>query len=167
MNLAEVQKERSSNLQIATWCFLLKGENEVLLAMKKRGFGEGFWNASGGKVKLDENPDEAAVREAMEELKVGVSELTQVANIEFYFLNKPEWGQRVIGFTTRKWEGEPEETEEMAPRWFKYEEIPYDQMWADERIWLPMVLEGKKIEGEFLFGDNNDILEYNIRIVDE
>lgn len=163
MNLKEIQKEKSSDIQEATWCFILNGNKEILLAMKKRGFGEGFWNVSGGKLKLGEERSVAAAREVYEEVGISVSDLRQVAEVEFYFLNKPEWGQRVIGFIADEWTGEPKETDEMAPKWFHYEDIPYDQMWADDRIWLPMVLEGKKIEGEFLFGDNNDILEYNIR----
>ena len=165
MNLAEIKKERGPDLRRATWCFLLKDDDTLLLAMKKRGFGEGFWNASGGKVLDGEDPVEAAAREVCEELNVVVSDLVHVATIEFYFKNKPEFGQRVFGYIAKKWKGEPEETNEMAPAWFRYDEIPYDQMWADDRIWLPMVLDGKKVEGEFLFGDTNDIIEYNIRVI--
>ena len=51
----------------------------------------------------------------------------------------------------------------MSPKWFKYEDVPYSQMWADDQIWMPMILAGKKVEGEFLFGDDNNILEHNIR----
>ncbi|KKU63100.1 MAG: NUDIX hydrolase [Candidatus Amesbacteria bacterium GW2011_GWC1_47_15] len=167
MNLAEMISTRAQDLQLATWCIPLRGKEEVLLAMKKRGFGAGFWNASGGKIKPGEEPAFAAAREALEELGIAVSNLLPVAKIEFYFVNKPEWGQRVIGYTTREWSGEPEETEEMSPKWFNYEEVPYGQMWADDRIWLPMVLAGKKVEGEFLFGDDNNILEYNLREVME
>lgn len=163
MNLAQIKEKHEENLQLATWCFVLKDDDEILLAMKKRGFGVGLWNASGGKVKSGEKPIDAAVRESLEELDIVVSNLLLVASIEFYFLNKPDWSQKVIGFTTGTWEGDPKETEEMAPKWFKYFEIPYDQMWADDRIWLPRVLAGEKLEGEFLFGDNNNILEHNLR----
>ena len=163
MNLAGMKTTRAKDLQLATWCIPLRGNDEILLAMKKRGFGVGLWNASGGKVKPGESPGDAAAREAFEELNITVSNLLLVASIEFYFANKPAWGQRVIGFTTREWRGDPMETEEMSPKWFKYKEVPYDQMWADEQIWMPMILAGKKAEGEFLFGDNNNILEHNIR----
>ena len=124
MNLAEMISKRAKDLQLATWCIPLRGKEEVLLAMKKRGFGAGFWNASGGKIKPGEEPAFAAAREALEELGIAVSNLLPVAKIEFYFVNKPEWGQRVIGYTTREWSGEPEETEEMSPKWFNYEEVP-------------------------------------------
>src|SRR3989344_432599 len=163
MNLAEIKATRAKDLQQATWCIPLRGGDEILLAMKKRGFGVGLWNASGGKVKPGEISQDAAVREAFEELNIIVANLLLVASIEFYFVNKPEWDQRVIGFTTREWKGDPIETEEMSPKWFKYKEVPYDRMWADERVWMPMILAGKRVEGEFLFGDDNNILEHNIR----
>lgn len=40
----------------ATLCFLIRevnGENELLLAMKKKGFGQGKWNGVGGKLDFN------------------------------------------------------------------------------------------------------------------
>ena len=45
----------------------LRREGEVLLGMKKRGFGEGKWNGFGGKVEAGETIVEAAAREVREE----------------------------------------------------------------------------------------------------
>lgn len=163
MNLAEYKMAQKSPLPQATWCFLLRGKDEILLAMKKRGFGKGRWNATGGKVKPGERAIVAAAREAQEELMVVPRNLSKIARVDFFFVNKPEWSQQVIGFVTREWDGNPLETEEMLPRWFNYGEIPYDQMWPDDKYWLPYVLEGKRIEGEFLFGDDDQILEHAVR----
>lgn len=163
MNLVEMKAIHAKDLQLATWCIPLRGEDEILLAYKKRGFGKDLWNASGGKVKPEEKVDEAARREAGEELDIVVENLLLVATMEFYFQSGPIIGMRVEGFTTRTWTGEPKETEEMIPKWFKYKEIPYKQMWPDDEIWLPRVLAGEKLEGEFLFGEGNKILEYNLR----
>jgi len=32
----------------------------------------------------------------------------------------------------------------MRPQWFDFADIPYDQMWEDDRLWLPMVLQGQE-----------------------
>lgn len=43
-------------------------ENQILLAMKKRGFGAGKWNGAGGKINAGETIEEATTREVDEEL---------------------------------------------------------------------------------------------------
>ena len=54
-----------------TLVYLFK-ENRILLAMKKRGFGEGKWNGPGGKILGHETPKEAAIREVMEEIGIAI-----------------------------------------------------------------------------------------------
>ena len=46
---------------------LLREDNQVLLGMKKRGFGVGKWNGFGGKLEPGETVVEAAAREVKEE----------------------------------------------------------------------------------------------------
>ncbi|OGN08164.1 MAG: hypothetical protein A3J46_00810 [Candidatus Yanofskybacteria bacterium RIFCSPHIGHO2_02_FULL_41_11] len=148
----------------------MKGD-EILLAAKKRslsGFDVaiGKWNGVGGKIDDGETIRSAATRELNEEIGVVVSEddLEEAGNIKFYFKNKPEWAQHMHIFVVKNWEGEPVETEEMKPRWYKYHEIPLDLMWSDDRHWLPLVLAGKKIEGEFHFNEDGSEFDlFNIR----
>ena len=49
----------------ATLCPLIK-DDQILLAMKKRGFGVGKWNGVGGKVEKGEEIIDAAIREIKE-----------------------------------------------------------------------------------------------------
>jgi 8-oxo-dGTP diphosphatase len=94
-------------------------------------------------------------------------DLHSVARIEFYFAAKPEWNQIVHAFVAKQWRGEPIETNEMKPQWFKTNSIPYDRMWADDQHWLPLVLQGKRVEATFTFqGDNETIESANIRKFD-
>jgi len=163
MNLLE-NRNKYPDLRQATIVFLVKGD-EILLAMKKRGFGKGKWNGAGGKKNEDESIEEAARRELMEEVGVKAKDVEKVGEIDFYFDNKPEWSQKVIVFLAKEWEGEPIESEEMAPKWFKFNEIPYDQMWDDDRDWLPLVLDGKIIEAGYLFDETQKLLEKELREV--
>jgi 8-oxo-dGTP diphosphatase len=147
----------------ATLCFLLK-DDEILLAMKKRGFGKGKRNGVGGKIDEGETSKQAAVREAEEEINVKIKEedLTECGRIKFYFRDNPDWNFEVDVYTTRNWEGEPEETDEMKPKWFSIEDIPYDEMWLDDAHWLPLVLGDKKIDCEFCFNKEGTYIESHI-----
>ena len=88
--------------------------------------------------------------------------LKKVAILNFYFEVKNDWNQQVTVFTTDNWSGTPKETEEMAPKWFNIKEIPYREMWDDDILWLPKVLNGKIVEGNFLFDENQKMLEYEV-----
>jgi hypothetical protein len=66
-------------------------------------------------------------------------------------------------FLVKKWKGEPKESEEMAPKWFKFNEIPYDQMWDDDKFCLPHILKGEKIEADFIFKEGEVIDKHNIK----
>lgn len=150
----------------ATLLFLVKRNEgkitEVCLAMKKRGFGLGRWNGVGGKVADGENIEDATRREAKEEVGVVVNDMKKVAEIKFYFKFKPEFNQFVHVYITDDWRGEPTESEEMNPKWYKLEDIPYTSMWPDDMFWLPKVLEDKKIIGEFTFGEKDIVLEQKV-----
>lgn len=145
----------------ATLVFLIK-KNKILLAMKKRAFGKGKWNDYGGKVKPGENITNTAIRETQEESGVTPKNLIQMATLYFYYQNKPEWDQQVLVFITHKWNGVPIETEEMKPKWFNLNNIPFKSMWIDDSFWLPLILEGKKIKAKFTFDQNNNILSQKI-----
>ena len=142
-----------------TLCLLLK-DKEILLAMKKRKFGKGRWNGTGGKVESGESIIEAAIRETKEEINVTIEpdELEQVAQINFVFAEKPEENRTVHIFIARSWSGEIKESEEMKPQWFPFDAIPYDRMWPDDAHWLPLVLAGKKIVGSCTFSDNGNTI---------
>lgn len=147
------------SMRKATLCLLLKG-NDVLLAMKKRGFGVGRWNGVGGKLQEEESVEHAVRREALEEIGVIIAEMSKAATLKFYFEEKPEWNQEVSVYTSKSWRGMPVESEEMAPKWFDRSEIPFDKMWQDDIHWLPKVLDGKHLNGYFLFDGDQKLLDF-------
>ncbi len=120
---------------------------EVLLGLKKTGFGSGRWVGLGGHVEEGEKPVAAAVREVEEEsgLLVSADTLAHMAALTFLFPARPAWDQTADVYTTGVWQGEPAESEEVAPRWFRHDQLPLDGMWDDARYWLPRVLAGEQV----------------------
>ncbi|MEK7158197.1 MAG: 8-oxo-dGTP diphosphatase [Patescibacteria group bacterium] len=156
-----------------TLCYLIQKEHDrivrVCLAMKKRGFGEGWWNGAGGKVHTDdgETIEAGAVRETKEELGVVVGALTPVARICFEFPGHADWDQMMHVFLSEAWKGEPLESEEMRPRWHRVSQLPVHAMWPTDPFWVPRVFEGKKIEARFALGNDFTILSHDVHIVSE
>ena len=77
---------------LETTLCLLKKEDSILLALKKRGFGEGKYNGVGGKLENNETPEEAMIRECKEEIGVTPTSYEKVGYIHFdeYYKGKKE-----------------------------------------------------------------------------
>lgn len=143
--------------------FLRRG-NELLLAMKKRGFGAGNWNGTGGKIEPGETPLQAAVRETQEEIGVTPRNLQLVGRLRFFLHDQPDFEHYCHVFVATDWDGEPSESEEMRPQWFEISAIPYHHMWADDPIWLPLLLDGKLFQGSVTV-DGDRIIKQDIKTV--
>jgi len=133
---------------VANLVFITEGRN-VLLIHKKTGLGAGKINGPGGKLEPGETAEEAAVREVQEELHVTPKNLKEMGDLHFDFVDGLKLHCTV--FRSEEFEGQPTETIEAKPEWFKFEEIPYDRMWADDRHWLPSMLEGHSFRAWFRF----------------
>ncbi len=147
--------------------FLIK-ENKILLALKKRGFGINLYNGIGGKQDEGETILETAKRETFEEIGVKVDNLEQVAILNFYTNNKTsvhQFDQQAYVYLARTWKNKPIETDEMSPKWFKIQEIPFNQMWEDDPFWLPRILAGEKLEADFIFDEQGHLLSHDIKLV--
>jgi 8-oxo-dGTP pyrophosphatase MutT (NUDIX family) len=138
----------------ATLCYLLK-DDKVLLLHKANGlFGEGKWNAPGGKLLIGETPETGAAREMNEETGLSVSSLRFHGILNFYLGEAKEIDQTVFVFSSEKSSGKMRHSREGELQWFRLSEIPYGEMWKDDEIWLPFVIEGKNFIGDFNFTAN-------------
>jgi mutator protein MutT len=148
-----------------TLLFLIH-DGEILLAMKKRGFGSDRWNGVGGKIEAGETIEDALVRECQEEIVVTPKNFHKVALLDFKFADGVT-DMRVHAYLCDDWEGEPVETDEMAPQWFRQAELPYKEMWDDDEYWLPHVLDGKLVRGTFVFNEQEKMLEHTMKFVEK
>lgn len=144
----------------ATLVFVVK-DSSVLLIHKKRGLGAGKINAPGGRLEPGETPLEAAVRETREE--TGVTPL----GLRFAGLNLFQFTDgysiHVHVFKALDFEGEPKETEEAAPFWAPVDQLPYDEMWEDDRLWIPLLLQDVGFTGRYIF-EGEVMLDHEIEV---
>lgn len=151
--------------KVLTLLFLVK-DQDILLAMKKRGFGAGRWNGVGGKVEPGEKLEEALERECQEEIGVTPLNYEKVAEITFSEVHEGERKlMHVNAYLCQKWDGKPTESEEMRPKWFRQSQIPYKKMWPDDEYWLGLVLDGNKIQAKFTLGDDDHVVSHKIKQV--
>ena len=66
-------------------------------------------------------------------------------------------------FTAEDCDGEPRETDEAVPMWTPLDRIPYDEMWEDDRVWLPEMLAGKRFDGRWIF-DDETMLDHRLEV---
>ncbi|MBW7907675.1 MAG: 8-oxo-dGTP diphosphatase [Kiritimatiellae bacterium] len=144
----------------ATLLFLIQHGN-VLLIRKKRGLGAGKINGPGGRLDPGETPEQCAVREVQEELCITPSGVQRAGELLFQFAN----GHSIHGyvFTANAFTGQPTSTDEADPIWTPLDQIPFDEMWADDHIWIPLMLEGRPFTGRFLF-DGDSMLGYDLSV---
>jgi len=150
-----------------TLCFLIKN-NEILLSRKLLRLGAGKYNGYGGGIESNETERHAAIRELKEESGFVAleSDLEKRAVIDFYFPHEPHNNQRVHIYFLRRWTGKFVSDKEMGePELFSLKNIPYDQMWASDREWLPYLIDGKKIKAEFVWTKERKVDKRIIDIV--
>ncbi|ABW00882.1 8-oxo-dGTP diphosphatase [Caldivirga maquilingensis] len=137
---------------LETLLYIIKN-GKVLLIRKKRGLGAGYFNGVGGKVEDNEDVNNAAIRECIEEIGVKPRGLKWMGLLEFwnYDNNAIESIHFVHVFTASDYNGEPRESDEAEPLWFNINEIPFNSMWEDDSLWLPLILSGRRIYGRFIF----------------
>ena len=135
----------------ATLLFVIR-DGHVLLIHKKKGLGAGKINGPGGRIEPGESPLQAAIREVEEELLVTPTGVREAGELKFQFVD----GFSIHGyvFTATDCVGEPTETDEAIPIWTPLDRIPFERMWEDDHVWIPLMLAQKPFVGRFLFEDD-------------
>ena len=147
---------------VGTLLFVLQ-QHSVLLIRKQRGHGMGKINAPGGKLEVGETPLACALRETEEEVGIRALNPRLLGQFKFVDLSADQWFG--YAYLAHEYTGTVRESEEAIPHWFPRDELPFEEMWEDDRYWLPPLLEGHAMEGEFLFDDGR-LLTHRLRFIE-
>ena len=147
----------------ATLLFVIR-DGQVLLIDKKRGLGAGKVNGPGGRIDPGETPLECAIREVREELCVTAIGVRFSGELSFQFCDG--FALHASVFCADDCVGEARETDEARPRWTPLDAVPFKRMWADDILWFPHLLAGRRFEGRFLF-DGDRLVAHELDVLGE
>ena len=158
-------------VQIKTLIYLVDlNQNKVALSAKKYGAPKGKPNGYGGVVEPNESIEEGAIRELYEEAKITANpnDLQLVAKILFEFAHIQE-DVLLYAFILTTWQGTPQETKEMTtPKWYNFNNLPFDKMWPSDRYFVPLIFEKAPdfsglVFGRLVFGKDFNVEFYDIK----
>ena len=137
-------------------------ERQILLGLHKAGEFAGFYTGLLGACETGEDLEIAARRVALELCELDIRRLELRAVFEF----REDGSDDIVDefeYYCGTFSGRPTETHRMQPEWFDVEAIPYDRMPADDAIWYPPFLAGKRLRGSFVFAkDGTALLSYDL-----
>ena len=51
----------------------------------------------------------------------------------------------------------------MQPKWFSINNLPWEEMFSDDKYWLPLVLKGKKLDAFFEYDKNWNLQKQKVK----
>ena len=90
-----------------------RGENNRIYLSKK-------WEFPGGKIEIDENHEEALIREIQEELKMQIEPLKHIITVDHIY---PDFQLIMHAYLSKIIHGEPVLTEHLELKWLSEEEL--------------------------------------------
>ena len=118
MPIIEVKKKYISAIA------LINDENEILIGKRpKHGFLPNIWEFPGGKIKKNECPEHAIIREVKEEIDINLSK-SCIAPISFSTYDYDDFFIIILLYIARRWKGNPKPKAHSELKWVK----PYDLM---------------------------------------
>ncbi len=102
---------------------------------------------------------ECAIRELEEELCITPVDPYYAGHNQFQFTDG--YSMDLHAHVAFDFKGNPSETEEAIPNWFPLDQIPYEKMWDDEKLWLPLVLKRKNVKGRYLY-HGEKVLDHHV-----
>ncbi len=145
-------------------CHVIKNGSTLLLIKAEEGLNKGKWNAPNGEIQKGETPVKSAMRQVFQQTGLYVSKAAYHGTIRLFLDGKNECSYRLHVFSTRVFSGDLKPNLKGEAKWFDSVDIPYYEMWADDKYWTNLVLQGKEFDADFFFDEKNEtIAKYLIK----
>jgi 8-oxo-dGTP diphosphatase len=145
----------ASTSQLATLCYL-RSEGRTLFMHRNSGPEDvhfGKWNGLGGKFMPGETPEDCVKREVLEESGLNIYSPAMAGILTFPdFSHDKDW--YVFVFTADTFDGALADSgNEGSLEWIPDEEVFQLSLWEGDRVFLPLVFEGRFFSGMFRYSD--------------
>ena len=120
---------------------IIKKDDKILAT--KRGYGEfiNMWEFPGGKIEPNESKEEALIREIKEETNLDIQSFTYHGEIIF---KNDDYEEVMYLYTSDDFLGEMKPCDEGELHWVKKKDIMNLNLWEGDKVFLPLLIEGKK-----------------------
>jgi len=134
-------------------------EGKVLLAWRQEGFGKNKYNPFSGPIAPGGNASKAATRDLKAQSGLQAVDIAKLGKLVIV-LQGNAIALDIDVFRVTSWRGDVTEVDDIRPRWFasptgksspKLPVVPFDQMFADNELWLPLLTAGKYFIGRIDF----------------
>jgi 8-oxo-dGTP diphosphatase len=106
-------------LQLVVSIALIDNNDQILISKRPaKKHLSGYWEFPGGKVKRNETPENAIIREVKEELNVDINNKC-IAPLSFSEFDYKKFQLLLLLYVCRRWEGEPKSMENNEIKWVK------------------------------------------------
>ncbi|MBI1979917.1 MAG: 8-oxo-dGTP diphosphatase [Elusimicrobia bacterium] len=147
----------------ATLCYVQRGGKTLMLhrIKKPNDIHDGRWNGLGGKMELEETPEECVAREVWEEsgLKIKNPQLRGVLTFPG-FDDENDW--IVFLFTARKFTGKMRECDEGVLRWIPDKDLTHLHLWDGDRHFLQWLKKKNFFSAKFVYR-KGQLKDYNVQ----
>ena len=126
-------------MKLTTLCYIQRGNSYLMLHRVKKDHDEnaGKWIGVGGHLEMNESPEECVAREVREETGLTLLNARLRGIITFIL---PDWGNELSFLYTGEAEGDLiSDCAEGELAWVPVEQIPSLDLWAGDRVFLPLL----------------------------
>lgn len=155
-------------MRITTLALIFNSQKDsFLMGLHQRGEGKGKLSFVGGKVAdkpefAYETPEESVQREIFEETHLKPQSIVHQADIYYYYPPIYEKDSEIMKvYRIDSFQGdEKEDPDELKLTWITINNLPHNQMWPSDRLWLPRLLEKPELfhTVEFVYDEKRKLI---------
>jgi ADP-ribose pyrophosphatase YjhB (NUDIX family) len=156
-------KMSAKDLKELVLCHVIKSGGSLLLIKSADGMNKDKWNAPSGEIAQGEQRNKAAMRHVFQQTGIFVNKVMYHGTVRLFLNGANEATYLLHIYSTKFFSGDVKPNVQGEVKWFNFADIPYYEMWADDKYWINLMLQGKEFNADFFFDEKNEkILKYQI-----